>query len=1229
MKNKFLSTLAAVCAIALLQNPISVLAFEGAKLFEDTSSSSETVLEQQSETNSSSNMLDVSSGNDTVAPDVPSSSEDAVEPDSSSSSEDAVKPDSLPSSEDAVESDSSSSSEDVLIPIAPDVPSSSEDAIKPDSSSSEISKEPNAVEPEGESLSDAKLADGAYWDWENSNGTKMRYRENNVDITNKWKFLWDQYYYFGEDGYAVSGTNYIEGVAYNFNENFTLRTGELYWDWGYEDGRLRYIMPKSNQPYKGWLNMGEGAYYYFDKDGVSVKGNQRINDIAYNFNENFTLRTGELYWDWGYDGGRLRYVDSKTGLLHKGWLDLYGYRYYFDSDGVSAKGWQKIGKDYYYFNPDNFIATCGDSRIDGVAYPFTNTGRLMAGQLYWDWAYNGGRLRFIVPGTHEPYKGWLDMGGGAYYYFDEKGLSVSGSQRINDAAYNFNENFTLRTGELYWDWAYDGGRLRFIVPGTHEPYKGWLNMGGGVYYYFDKNGLSVTGTQKIDGNTYDFNPNFTLRMGELYWDWTYDGGRLRYINPTTREPQKGWLNLYGSRYYFNQDGVTVKGWQKIDNDYYYFNPDNFVASSGEIRIDNTAYAFTNDGRLITGQLYWDWAYNGGRLRFIVPGTHEPYKGWLDMGGGAYYYFNENGLSVAGGQRIDGAAYNFNENFTMRTGELYWDWAYDGGRLRYVNPTTGKLHKGWLDIDGARYYFDQDGLSVKGTVVIDGREYTFDDHFRLVNYNQTIAIDVSYHQGIIDWQAVANSGVKYAIIRSVGWNKSLGTVGGIDSMFDYNVREAKKYGIKVGTYIYTYAKTENEVLQEVNAFLTAMQRLENDGYRLDLPVFVDQEDRSLLEGLTNQDRTNLLRYEMVLLHQKGYYPGMYMSTFWSQNNVDAEQLYSEGYDMWIADYRTNVQNPVWIGRCALWQYSSKGRVPGIKTDVDMNYIYKDYTGLIQGSNNTGSDSTATFQVRNENSGGAIVEDTMLNLLAAIVNNEVGSGLGLSGADRMKLYQSQAIAAHSWLLYSYGNNDGIPSVGLNYGGNYNLIREQIQSVQDTILTYQDKPALTVYGSCNNGRTNSAGDYWNQELPYLPAGIESKYDREMAPQFFPTVSRPRTSAEVASELKRKHGIDTSKCPNPAQWFVINGRNAGNYITTLNICGTTIKGGTLNDNFSPIRSSDFTVEYDAQNDRFTFKSYGNGHGIGMSQLGAAGYIAKENWGYEQVLRHYYPNTVFSKITH
>ena len=199
-------------------------------------------------------------------------------------------------------------------------------------------------------------------------------------------------------------------------------------------------------------------------------------------------------------------------------------------------------------------------------------------------------------------------------------------------------------------------------------------------------------------------------------------------------------------------------------------------------------------------------------------------------------------------------------------------------------------------------------------------------------NAPLVIDVSAWQQEINWEAVRADNVRYAIIRAVSWK---GDSPAADVNFIKNVKAAKNAGIKVGAYIYTYALNEEQVQAEIAVFKALMQTLRQDGYTLDLPVFVDHEDPSLITGIpTKQRRTELLRLEMVLLDHAGHLPGMYMSTSWAQTQVDGAALRQEGYLMWIADWRGYNG---W-GPADFWQFTSKGQVNGIIGNVDLSYMY---------------------------------------------------------------------------------------------------------------------------------------------------------------------------------------------------------------------------------------------------------------------------------------------------
>lgn len=194
------------------------------------------------------------------------------------------------------------------------------------------------------------------------------------------------------------------------------------------------------------------------------------------------------------------------------------------------------------------------------------------------------------------------------------------------------------------------------------------------------------------------------------------------------------------------------------------------------------------------------------------------------------------------------------------------------------------------------------------------------------------IDVSRYQGVIDWTRVAASGQQFAIVR-------VGSTDGsdvyVDPYFKQNVEGAHAAGLKVGAYYYTYAKTEEAVIRELNTFLPALE-----GYQLEYPVFVDMEDSSFA-SLTRKQVTDLTRFAMDILYQKGWYAGYYTYTFFATNYIDTEAL--KDYPLWIADYRGYVG---YQGSYAMWQYSSSGQVSGIQGNVDMNRSYVDFLPFIK-------------------------------------------------------------------------------------------------------------------------------------------------------------------------------------------------------------------------------------------------------------------------------------------
>lgn len=191
------------------------------------------------------------------------------------------------------------------------------------------------------------------------------------------------------------------------------------------------------------------------------------------------------------------------------------------------------------------------------------------------------------------------------------------------------------------------------------------------------------------------------------------------------------------------------------------------------------------------------------------------------------------------------------------------------------------------------------------------------------------IDVSSWQGKPDWAKVSNSGIKLAILR-------IHQKSGTDASFEHNYKGCKSNGILIGGYKYSYALTPAQAIEEAENVISVL-----GGRGLDFPVFYDLE-WAQQRSLGKQAIENIAVAFLTRIKKAGYKVGIYCNLDW-YNNVLTDAL--KQYDCWIARYPASdngsVQERLRPNAGVGWQYSSKGKVPGISGNVDMDVFYKDY------------------------------------------------------------------------------------------------------------------------------------------------------------------------------------------------------------------------------------------------------------------------------------------------
>lgn len=195
------------------------------------------------------------------------------------------------------------------------------------------------------------------------------------------------------------------------------------------------------------------------------------------------------------------------------------------------------------------------------------------------------------------------------------------------------------------------------------------------------------------------------------------------------------------------------------------------------------------------------------------------------------------------------------------------------------------------------------------------------------------IDVSHWQGTVDWTKVKAAGIRFAIIKAGGSDAGCYT----DSQWETNYKGAKAAGIPVGAYYFVGKNCVTAAAGKADAerFLQILK-----GKQLEYPVYMDNEAQpaSAKAGITEATIAFCETMENA-----GYFVGIYGSAVSGfKERMDDTRL--TPYAHWIAQYASKC---TYKGDYGIWQYSSKGTVPGISGNVDLDYAYVDYPTIIKG------------------------------------------------------------------------------------------------------------------------------------------------------------------------------------------------------------------------------------------------------------------------------------------
>lgn len=321
---------------------------------------------------------------------------------------------------------------------------------------------------------------------------------------------------------------------------------------------------------------------------------------------------------------------------------------------------------------------------------------------------------------------------------------------------------------------------------------------------------------------------------------------------------------------------------------------------------------------------------------------------------------------------------------------------------------------------------------------------------------TYGIDVAKWQGIIDWKEVKDAGVEFAMIR-VGYRTQVNGEITEDPYAKYNLQQAQKYGIKIGVYFFSTAISEEEAIEEAKWVVKYISP-----YKITYPVayncegFTDPDNRQY--DMTKEERTELASVFLDYVKEKGYTPMFYAAKNELEDSRDWDtQVLTSKYKIWVAQYPPSMdsgnQKSSYSGSHDMWQYTSKGKVPGIKGPVDLNIAYFGYKKEVEAKEDTpveevNADPTALIKFKEVNETVTAKEVTNLRNFPGLSDDSkviavlyygdkaIRTGVGDNGWSRVEYEGKILYAVSSYLTTDLNYKDNSkptldnPEVGITF-------------------------------------------------------------------------------------------------------------------------------------------------------------------------------------------------------